>query len=167
MHQHLGLFPSAVPASTARATAGNAPVGPPGHRGHAHFWERAFSRRRFVRTAAGATALVVGNGLWLPALAGAAPKGDTDARPIPIHPISTLFGLPDLFVDFPWYGYEVSTVTDFNGKVAAAEIQGMGTGTDTQTGQTTRYYFDADMRIMDGVYIAEDGRTRRGTFGFI
>ena len=70
-------------------------------------------------------------------------------------------------MDFPWYGKEVSTVTDFNGKVAAAEIQGMGTGTNTQTGDETRYWFDADMRIMDGVYIAEDGRTRQGTFGFI
>ena len=156
MHHHLRVS----------ASTGHAPASPPGHRGHAHFWERAFSRRQFERTATGATALVVGNGLWLPAVAGAAPKGDDRARPISIHPISDDFGLPvDLFVDYPAFGKEVSTVTDFNGNVAAAEVQGMGTG--TQNGQTNRYYFDADMRFMDGVYVGMDGHTRQGTFGFI
>jgi hypothetical protein len=154
MHQHFRLASPGTPAT-----------GPPGHHGHAHFWERAFSRRRFVRTAAGATALVVGQGLWFPAVAGAAPVGGSDPRPIPgLLPIP---GLPPLHVKPPAYGQEVSTITDFNGVVAAAEIQGTGTGTDTKTGAQTQYTFDADMRFMDGTYVSLNGHTRQGTFGFI
>jgi hypothetical protein len=117
-----------------------------------------------VRTATGATALVVGNGLWFPHLAGAAPVGGSDPRPI-----EGAFDVGDLHlhVDAPWYGHEVSTILDFDGVVAAAEIRGQGTGTDTKTGQTMRYTFDADMRFMDGTYVSLNGQTRRGTFGFI
>src|SRR4051812_45514955 len=60
MHHHLSVSPADVPAPPARPTPGPVPGSPPDPRGHAHFWERAFSRRRFVRTAAGTTALVVG-----------------------------------------------------------------------------------------------------------
>jgi len=163
---HYRLDSSPAPPNDRASGGANIPaLGPPGHRGHAHFWERAFSRRRFVRTATGATALVVGNGLWFPALAGSAPVGGSDPRPIPFTlPIP---GFPPLHVDFPWYGNENSTITDFDGVIASAEIQGTGTGTDTRTGQTTRYTFDADMRLMDGTYVSLNGQTRRGTFGFI
>ena len=67
----------------------------------------------------------------------------------------------------PTTGSEVSTITDFRGVVAAAEIVGEGTGTDTKTGQTTRYTFDADMRFMDGTYVSLNGHTQQGTLGFI
>jgi hypothetical protein len=139
---------------------------PPGYTGHPHFWHRALSRRRFVQTAAGATALVVGNGLWFPFAAAAGNHDDPTPRPIP--------GGNDFLGDGhfvhvfpPAYGQELSTITDFNGFIAAAEIQGAGTGTDTQTHATTRYYFDADMRFMDGVYVATDGKQRTATFGFV
>jgi hypothetical protein len=165
-HYRLDSLP-APPADRVSDGASAPPPRPARHRGHAHFWERAFSRRHFVRTASGATALVLGQGLWFPHLAGAAPVGGSDPRPIPIHPISDAFGLPPLFVDFPWFGNEVSTITDFDGAVACAEVRGQGTGTDTRTGQTTRYTFDADMRFMDGTYVSLNGQTRRGTFGFI
>jgi hypothetical protein len=179
MHHHLSS-PGLLPRATARDVAAFPVAGPPGHTGHAHFWERAFSRRRFIRTAAGATALVAGTGLWFPLAAGAEPGGDGQgddhgrrgpAAPRPIPGTLDVPGLPPLHVDFPWFTpdtpHELSTITDFNGKIAAAEIQGMGTGTDTQNGHETRYFFDADMRIMDGVYVGMDGHTRRGTFGFI
>ncbi len=148
---------------------------PPGYTGHPHFWQRALSRRQFVRTAAGATAMVVGSGLWMPIQAAA--DGDDDhkgrkpalgAAPNPIPGGLDLLGNGHIFhVFFPVYGQEVSTITDFNGMIAAAEIQGMGTGTDTAKGMKTRYFYDADMRVMDGMYIGKDGKTRKGAFGFV
>ena len=49
----------------------------------------------------------------------------------------------------------MSTITDFDGVVAAAEIQGRPSGSDG-----TSYTFDADMRFMKGRYVATDGRLR-------
>jgi len=60
----------------------------------------------------------------------------------------------------------VSSITDFIGLVAAAEVQGKGTSTATPTGNTHRT-FDVDMRFMDGVYVDVSGQIRRSTFGFI
>jgi hypothetical protein len=57
---------------------------------------------------------------------------------------------------------EPSSITDFHGKVAIAELS--GTGTD-EKGNTL--YFDNDMRVIQGTFIARNGRRRRGTFGFI
>jgi len=153
--------------SAAPAMPGQSLPAPPGHVGHAHFWERAFSRRRFVRTAAGATALAVGGGLWFPDVAGAAPVGGSDPRPIPSVLTIPGFPLPPLHVQPPGFGFEPSTITDFEGAVAAAEIRGTGIGTNTKTGETTPYTFDADMRFMTGTYVSLNGQTRRGTFGFI
>ena len=145
-------------------------LSPPGYTGHAHFRERALSRRRFVQTAAGA-AMVVGAGLWLPASAAAAPPGTGQPKPIPGGTdLLALLGLgsgPTYHFFFPAFGQEVSTVGDLNGFVAAAEIQGSGTATDTASGATSTLTYDADVRFMDGVYVGQDGRTRRGTFGFI
>jgi hypothetical protein len=139
----------------------------PRHIGHAHFWERALSRRQLIRTAAGTTAVVLGAGL-VPAVADAARPGGSAPKPIPGGDpgIEQAFG--KLFhVFFPYFGQEVSTITDFNGNLAAAEMQGAGTGVDTRSGATARYTFDADMRVMDGLYVAQDGQLRRGTFGFV
>lgn len=151
---------------------------PPGYTGHPHFWQRALSRRQFVRTAAGTTAMVVGSGLWVPSLVAADDDDDhkpghgtPDPKPIPGG--TDLFALlgqgpgPIFHFFFPAFGQEVSTVGDFDGFVAAAEIQGTGMATDTVSGKKTTLTFDADMRFMDGKYVAEDGRARRQTFGFI
>jgi hypothetical protein len=165
-------------------TPGLAPptfLSPPGYTGHAHFWERALSRRQFVRTAAGTTAVVLGAGLWTPSLAAAANPGNDDddhdhhgvVQPTPIPggtDLLALLGLPPgpiYHFFFPAFGQEVSTINNLNGSVAAAEIQGTGTAIDTKTGAKTPLTFDADMRFMDGVYVGEDGHTHRGTFGFI
>jgi hypothetical protein len=122
-------------------------------------------RRRLLRSAAAASALALGARLWSPAIDALAAGGD-EALPIP--------GGNDFLEDghfvhvfVPAFGSEPSTVNHFNGFVAAAEIQGTGTGTDTATGKTTRYYYDADMRFMDGEYIGADGRVRHGTFAFV
>jgi hypothetical protein len=139
---------------------------PPGYTGHTHFWQRAVSRRQFVRTAAGTSALAVGASLAWPTLALAAPAHNADPTPIP-NGIDLLFIVggphgPTFHVFFPVPGNEVATITDFKGSLAAAEIQGTGV---TNKGETLTY--DADMRFMDGHYVSVDGRTRRGTFGFV
>jgi hypothetical protein len=145
-----------------------------GYAGHAHFEERAVSRRTFLTTAAaaGTLGLVLGSGLRLPEPAyakhhrsGVAPK------PIPGGLTGEQFGFPgltELFHVFgPVPGGEVSTITDFNGFIGAAEIKGTGTGTDPNTGDTQQLFFDADMRFMHGRYIGVDGRHHHGTFGFL
>ena len=69
---------------------------------------------------------------------------------------------PFIHVLPPAIGLEMSTITDFNGVVAAAEVQGTAQGSDGSA-----YWFDADMRTMNGVYIDIDGRHREHAFGFI
>jgi hypothetical protein len=144
-----------VPAAQAR---------PPGYRGHAHFWERALTRRQLLRTAA-ATAVLATAGAPIAASARGRVRGETP-RPIPFDLFGGQGPVP-IHVDLPYFGNELVTMTDYRGLVAAAEVQGSGTGVDTATGATTRYTFDADMRIMDGDYIGEDGRLHRGLFGFV
>ena len=56
----------------------------------------------------------------------------------------------------------MSTITDFDGIVGAADIQ--GTARDNQGGT---YWFDADMRFMKGRYVDLDGHKRAGVFGFV
>ena len=56
----------------------------------------------------------------------------------------------------------MSTITDFDGVIAAGEIQGRARGSDG-----SRYTFDTDMRFMQGTYVGTDGRRRTGSFGFV
>jgi hypothetical protein len=139
--------------------------------GHAHFWERALSRGLFIRTAAGAAALAAGAGLRLPRQAGARVLDAWMPSPIPGGTdLRALFGLPSgpiYHLFFPAFGQEVASVGNFQGNLAAAEIQGSGTATNTATGQTSTLTFDADMRFMDGIYVNQAGVAARGTFGFI
>ena len=143
-----------------RKAGGSGPVGE--SRG-APVRGRRLSRRRFLRTAAGATGLVLGSGLVWPARAWAA---GADPKPIPggIQPFGDGTELFHLFPPAP--GNEPSTITDFNGVVGVAHIRGAGTSTDTN-GNQTRLLFDADMRFMNGDYIGVDGLRYGGTFAFV
>jgi hypothetical protein len=76
-----------------------------------------------------------------------------DFTPVPSDPLVHVF--------FPQLGNEVSTITDFNGVVGAAEIQG------TATGGGVTYDFDVDMRFMKGRYITVDGKLHDGAFAFV
>lgn len=62
----------------------------------------------------------------------------------------------------PGIGFEMSTITDFNGVIGGSETRGTARGSDGTT-----YSFDADMRFMRGVYVGFDGRVHHGSFGFI
>ena len=79
---------------------------------------------------------------------------DENFQPVPKDPF--IHVLP------PAIGFDMSTITDFIGVVAAADIQGTARGSDGST-----YTFDADMRFMQGLYVGRDGRLRQGSFGFI
>ena len=79
---------------------------------------------------------------------------DATFTPVPADPL--IHVLP------PAVGFEMSTITDFNGVVGAAEIRGSATGSDGSA-----YSFDADMRFMHGRFIATDGRLRDRAFAFI
>lgn len=120
--------------------------------GHAHFWERAFSRRQVITTAAAGAAAVMGSGLIAPGLVEAKGSG-VAPKPIP----ETLMPGAPFHVLGPG-SEEPSTITDFKGIVGATELQ--GTGTDG-------LLFDVDMRFMQGTYVGVNGSVHQGTFGFV
>ncbi len=135
--------------------------------GHAHFFERAvrseMSRGVFLKRGAVALGGIAGLGLLgaAPALAqsGADPRPipggfDENFNPVPSNPLVHV--LP------PAIGFEMATITDFNGVVGAAEIQGTAKGSNGTT-----YAFDTDMRFMQGEYVGMDGRLRQRSFAFI
>ncbi|HEY6361134.1 MAG TPA: hypothetical protein VIX63_08520 [Vicinamibacterales bacterium] len=138
---------------------------------HPHI-HAALSRRRFI-------ALGVGVGV-ASGLAGSdvGAQQDADAgdaqfdgniescspAPIPVPGDPNLGGL-HLWLPVP--GVEPSAIFNFKGQVAVAEISGMGTLTNTNTGGESRLPFLADMRFMTGDYVGVDGKVHDGTFGFV
>ena len=145
---------------------------PQGHRhvGHAHFWNRAMTRRQFITTATGLAGAALGSGLWMPALVHAAKPSGSAPRPIPggIQPFGPGTEVFHVFPPDPNnLKREPSTITDFNGFVGITEISGTGTGTNTTTGESATIPFDVDMRFMQGEYVGLDGKHHHGTFGFI
>jgi hypothetical protein len=138
-----------------------------GHVGHAHFWAHALSRRQFIRTAAGVTGVVLGSTLWRPTLAQHTPPNSAEPKPIPggIQPGGPGTPVFHAFLASDTRGVvnEPSTITDFNGFVGLAHVQGAGTDTATDS----QFLFDADVRFMQGVFIGQDGRHHHGTFGFV
>jgi hypothetical protein len=98
------------------------------------------------------TALAKGGGTGMP---NPIPGGfDANFQPVPSDPLVHV--LP------PGIGFEMATITDFNGVVGAAEIRGTAHGSDGST-----WDFDTDMRFMQGPYVDTTGRMRNGSFGFI
>ncbi len=142
--------------------------------GHAHYWERAFSRRNFFATAAGAAGVAVASSrLALPVLAREKDDEDDERGPCSPSPKPIPGGFQitpggETFHVFapPGPGTEPSTVTDLQGRIGVAALHGTGTGTDAM-GNTSSLFFAADMRFMDGIYVGEDGERHRGTFGFV
>ena len=61
----------------------------------------------------------------------------------------------------PGPGRWISTVDNFDGLVGVANVQ--GTGKDNN-GNTLDW--EVDVRVMQGVYIGQNGRASRGTFSF-
>jgi hypothetical protein len=130
--------------------------------GHAHFWERAMSRRQFVATSAAATGAALTSGLWLPVLAEAAPFNEADPMPIPTGTLLPFAPNPFRFF-FPGPGQEVSTIGDFKGFVGGADV-GQTAGKD---GTGRSLLWKADVRFMQGMFVGTEGDTRTGTFAFV
>ncbi len=147
------------------------------------------SRRQFVGSAAESLAAAAGLGSLLAACSRAddgfltspispglsLAKASAQAAPVPIPGGTPLLGgafrvwapaPPAAGLDS--IDAEPATITNFNGFVGLAYISGMVTRRSRSTGETVELPFlGSDMRFMTGVYRGEDGRVRRGTFGFI
>ena len=111
---------------------------------------------------AGAAGVAAGTGL-LPVTALAANPANSAPKPTTIQ--QTLFGVT-VSLTFPGPGADPSSISDFNGFVAFADVQGTGTAHNPD-GTTESLFFDTDMRVMSGVYVGQDGAVHKGTFGFI
>jgi hypothetical protein len=147
-------------------------VGPAGI-GHAHFWERALSRRGVLQAAGAAGLALAGARMLRPTAGWAAPTGGV-AEPRPI---------PGGFVTVDgrrWHAYppgrsdpldpssvmnEPSAITDFDGVMTIAQVQGMGM--ESRDGHSVPLPYDADMRIMAGRYVGLDGQEHNGHFVLI
>jgi hypothetical protein len=133
------------------------------YQGHAHFWERALSRRRFLGASAAVAGAVAGAELWLPAVE-AADRGGMAPKPIP-------GGLPfngkTVHVFLPGTGAELATIFDFDGAIGVANVDGAGTAVNTKTGERSRLLFDVGMRFMQGAYVGVNGHQHNATFGFV
>lgn len=125
----------------------------------------ALSRRQLLGRGAGALGGLAGLSLLDAPSVLARPRGRGMPRPIPGGFDETFNLVPDgafAHVLPPGIGFEMSTITDFNGVVGASEIRGKARGSDG-----SQYSFDTDMRFMRGAYVGLDGRLRQGAFGFI
>ena len=116
------------------------------------------------RALLGSTGAVLGAGLLQPATALAG-NPHTDNTPTPTTTKVMFNGLTFSITSFG-AGLDASTITDFNGFVGVADVQGTGTATNPD-GSTETLLFDTDMRFMTGTYVAKDGKNYRGTFGFV
>lgn len=144
--------------------------------GHAHFWERALSRRQFLRNAALAGGGAVTAGLWWPLLPEAAsdmstPKPIPGGTLLPFQPTPFHFFFP---TSNPFSPFTIengqgdpSLIFDFNGSVAVADLTGTGVGTNTETDEGMPVLWAADVRAMKGTFVSTTGRTRKGAFAFI
>ena len=121
------------------------------------------SRRGFIGRVAGAAGAAFGVSMLRPGAALAAQPLNGTPNPIPG---GTTIGGQLFHFFFFGPGQEQATITDFNGFVGAAEVQGTGTATNPD-GSTETLLFDVDVRFMRGVFVGKDERVHKGTFGFL
>lgn len=130
--------------------------------GHAHFWERALTRRQFLATTGLAGGAVVTSSIWMPLLA----EASSSVMPTPI-PYGTTVGGKLFHFLFPMANTDVSSIFNFKGVVGVADIDGPGAGTHNGKPLPANAQFGSDNRFMKGVYIGTDGKRHHGTFAFI
>jgi hypothetical protein len=126
-----------------------------------HHDRHVLSRRALIKAGAATTALVTASSALAPLRAAAAAPGP--GTPIPVAGDPVFGGLHIYGVGI---GIEPSAITDFNGAVGAAVVDGTGVGTNA-AGATEALLFDTDMRFMQGVFRVTDGRVHQGTFAFV
>jgi hypothetical protein len=64
-------------------------------------------------------------------------------------------------------GFELSTITDLNGVVGGAQVDGIWSGGGGTPPDGTPLGFDTDMRVISGEYIGKDGKHHNGSFVFV
>jgi len=128
-----------------------------------HHARHRLSRRAFMGSAAGLAATAVGTGLLRPGAAFGARR--PNSAPKPTTSVLSFNGV-DFHTTFFAPGADPSAITDFNGFVGVADVQGTGTATNPD-GSTESLKFDTDMRFMSGVYVGEDNAVHKGVFGFV
>ena len=129
--------------------------------------ESGLSRRRFLGVSAGATGLVLAGGGWASALASSCEPS----------PLSSTFDpdnggpLPPLHLLLPGLVHsqdsDPSSISDFNGHVGYAIVDGTGIRWDRATGALTQHPFEVDLRFMKGEFVSADGRRCHGAFALI
>jgi hypothetical protein len=145
------------------------PVGPAVSEGssHAHGW----SRREFLKTAAGAAALGSAATGWLLRPDGALASGPGIGLVEPIPSTLELFpGVHSHVLAPPLTGADSdpATVYNFHGASAIAFISGTCERRDRKTGETrTLPFLFNDMRFMKGVFRGRDGHVRDAAFAFV
>jgi len=88
-------------------------------------------------------------------------EGSGTAVPVPANP-----DLGGVHIYIPAPGAEVSAISNFDGLVGAAIVDGTGVG-HSQGGRDEQLLFDTDMRFMQGTFVGTDGNRHQGTFGFV
>ena len=89
----------------------------------------------------------------------------SNAAPKPTLNTTNVGGV-DFGFDFFGPGVDPTSITDFNGFIGVADVQGTGTATNPDGSKET-LLFDTDMRFMSGVYVGVDGAVHKGAFGFV
>src|SRR5262249_57246635 len=92
-----------------------------------HHEQRRLTRRDLLGSTVGATGAILGAQLLHPGAAAAA-NPHTDSTPNPTSNKTSVNGLT-FSLTFPGPGVDPSTITDFNGFVGFAEVQGTGMAT--------------------------------------
>lgn len=128
----------------------------------AHHLRHLLSRRRFMGSMAGVAGAAVGSGLFPATVLAGKPA---NSAPKPTATKQTINGVT-FSLTFFGDGMDPSSISDFNGFVGVADVQGTGTATNPD-GSTETLLFDTDMRFMSGVYVGVDGAVHKGTFGFV
>ena len=84
------------------------------------------------------------------------------SEPLPIPGGFHFFAPGPPLLGYRGLNVEASTITNFRGDVALAYLVGRA-----RSAAGENFALGADMRVFHGEYVAADGVTRRGAFGFV
>ena len=89
-------------------------------------------------------------------------RAQAESEPVPIPGGFHFFAPGPPRLGFRGLDVEPSTITNFQGDVALAYFTGTARSADGRD-----FRLGADMRVLRGDYVAADGISRRGVFGFV